>query len=334
MGLWPKDDKSNTSNLWSKLHAGIILCVIIFITNVPLIHAVVQVWGNMVLVIDNLRIALSFLTVSLKYVTMQRKQTVLLSTVNMMAEDWMAFKSNTERDMMIKRAQTARLVTVIGYFFMIIGILGAIIPSIFGIQIISITNHTDQHKELLFLTYDFYDTDKSPQYELTFCIQAISLVLAASVYMSIDSFLVLIVLHICGQLENFRCRLVNMISCKNFDRTLNNIVASHLRMIRFANNIENTYSLMMLIMLLHFVIVFCLSGFCLILEMDEVITIKIYFSTIMLTIILMNTFLYCGAGELLTEQPMTRRSRPKLPEPSVTSQCYIPYTISVEILSF
>ncbi|XP_025989866.2 odorant receptor 22c-like [Solenopsis invicta] len=301
LGLWPKDEKYETNNLWSKFRISIILCLIIFVTFVPTVHAVIQVWSNMVLVVDNLRIALTFLTILLKYVTMLRKRTVLLSIINMMAEDWITFKSNTERDMMKKQAQTARLVTVIGYFFMIIGVLGAIIPAIFGIPIISITNRTDQHKALLFLTYDFYDSDKSPQFELTFCIHTVSLVLVANVYMSVDSFLVLIILHVCGQLENFRCRLINMVSCKNFDRKLNNIVASHLRVIRFADKIENTYALMMLIMLLHFIIVFCLSGFCLLLEM-EAITTKIYFSIIMLTILLINTFLYCGAGELLTEQ--------------------------------
>ncbi|XP_039307810.1 odorant receptor 85b-like [Solenopsis invicta] len=58
----------------------------------------------------------------------------------------------------------------------------------------------------------------------------------------------------------------------------------------------------MLIVVLHFVIVFCLSGFCLILEIDEVITAKIYFSITMLITLLINAFLYCGAGELLAEQ--------------------------------
>ncbi|XP_039307783.1 odorant receptor 43a isoform X5 [Solenopsis invicta] len=261
-----------------------------------------EVWGNMLLVVDNLRVALPLTISIIKYVIMLWKRTVLLSIINTIAEDWMAFKSNTERAVMIKQAQTARVIMVIGFVSTIIGCLGAIVPAFFGIQIISVTNRTDQHKTLLFVTYDLYDTDKSPQYELTFCIHTISLWFATNVYMSVDSFLGLLVLHICGQLKNFRRRLVNMTSCKNYNKTLNDIVTAHLRMIRFADNIENTYSLMMLIMLLHFIIVFCLTGFCLILEMDEVITTKIYFSITMLTILLINTFLYCGAGELLTEQ--------------------------------
>ncbi|XP_039307788.1 odorant receptor 43a-like isoform X2 [Solenopsis invicta] len=302
MGLWPKGDKFETSNLWSKLRVGIILSLITFVTIIPMIHVIIQVWGNMVLVVDNLRIVFPLIMSLMKYIIILWKRTVLLSIINVMVEDWMAFKSNTERAVMIKQAQTARVIMVIGYFIMLIAILGAVVPAFFGIQMMSVTNRTDQHKTLLFETYDLYDTDKSPQYELTFCIHTISFVIAATVFMSVDSFLLLLVLHICGQLKNFKCRLVNMTSCNNYNKVLNNIVTSHLRMIRFADNIENTYNLIMLIVLLHFVIVFCLSGFCLILEMDEVITAKIYFSIVMLIILLMNTFLYCGAGELLTEQ--------------------------------
>ncbi|XP_039307805.1 odorant receptor 43a [Solenopsis invicta] len=300
IGLWPKKDKFN--NLLPNLRVSIILILIIFVINVPTIQGILQVWGNMVLVVDNLRIALPPLIASLKYVIMLWKRTVLLSIINMMAEDWMAFKSNIERTVMIKQAQTARLIMVVGYVIVIIGLLTVTIPSLFGIQIMSGLNLTDRQKSLPFLTYHFYDTDKSPQFELMFCIQTISFSFLAIAYMSTDIFLVLIVLHICGQLENFRCRLINLMLYKSFNKTLNNIVASHLRIIRFADNIENTYSLMMLIMVLHFIIVFCLTGFCLLIEMDEVVMSKIYISIMAIITLLMNTFLYCGAGEIISEQ--------------------------------
>lgn len=96
------------------------------------------------------------------------------------------------------------------------------------------------------------------------------------------------------------------------------------------------YSLIMLIMILYFGVVFCLNGFLFIVvsssilnvwkyvlihihiytlyfsinyafqflinkKMDEVVS-KIYFSLIFLIALLMNTFLYCGAGELVAEQ--------------------------------
>lgn len=151
----------------------------------------------------------------------------------MIAEDWMAFKSDAERAVMIKRARIARIIMIIGYVFAVIAFLTVTIPAYFGIQVMHVKNFTDQSKLLPLETYHFYNTDKSPQFELTFFAHAITIFLAAAIYMSIDTFLLLMILHICGQLENFRYRLNNLVSCKNFDKALNNIVVTHLRLIRY-----------------------------------------------------------------------------------------------------
>jgi len=151
----------------------------------------------------------------------------------MMAEDWMAFKLNEERDVMIKRARTARLIMMIGYVIVIIAFFTTVILPYFGFVIMYVTNSTDRCKSLPLETYHFYDTEKSPQFELIFFIQMVTLLLAGTIYMSVDIFLVVIVLHICGQLENFRRRLINLISYKNFNKILNNIVTTHLRLIRY-----------------------------------------------------------------------------------------------------
>ncbi|XP_018354233.1 PREDICTED: uncharacterized protein LOC108755615 [Trachymyrmex septentrionalis] len=229
VGLWPKPSKC----LWPKVWVGIILILLIFVSYVPMIRAIIQVWGNMVLVIDNLHTTLPQVIVSVKYIIILRKQTVVLSIVNMMAEDWMAFKLDEERDVMIKRAQTARLIMMIGYIIVIIAFFTTIPLPYFGFVIMYVTNSTDRRKSLPLETYHFYDTDKSPQFELIFFIQMVTLLLAATIYMSVDIFLVVIVLHICGQLEIFKCRLINLTSYKNFNKILNNIVATHLRLIRY-----------------------------------------------------------------------------------------------------
>ncbi|XP_018376849.1 PREDICTED: uncharacterized protein LOC108770055 [Trachymyrmex cornetzi] len=233
VGLWPKLNKCTKKSLWPEIWFGIVLILLIFVCNIPMICAVIQVWGNMLFVINNLQTALPQLMVSLKYIIIRRKQTVLLSIVNMMAEDWMAFKMDEERDVMIKRAQTGRLIMMIGYALVVIGFLTLIILPCFGIQVTHVTNSTGRYKALPLETYHFYNTDKSPQFELTYFIQTVTTLLAAITYMSIDIFLVLTVLHICGQLENFRYRLINLISCKNFNKVLNNIVTTHLRLIRY-----------------------------------------------------------------------------------------------------
>ncbi|KAG5314179.1 OR13A protein, partial [Acromyrmex insinuator] len=260
VGLWPSN-KYTKKSLWPEIWIGIVFILMIFVCNIPMICAIIEVWGNFIFVIDNLHTTLPQLMISIKYIIIRRKQTVLLSIVSMMAEDWMTFKLEGERDVMIKRAQTARLLMMIGYILVVMSVLTLIILPYYGIQVMYVANITDVRKLLPLKTYHFYNTDESPQFELTFFIHTLTALLGGTIYVCVDFFLVLTVLHICGQLENFRCRLINLISCKNFNKVLNNIVATHLRLIRFADNIENTYSLMMLISVLHFCIAFCLSGF-------------------------------------------------------------------------
>lgn len=149
-----------------------------------------------------------------------------------MADDWMVSKLNAERNIMIKYARTARLFAIYTYVVTISTFSLIIVPPCIGQPFRYLTNLTDRNKPLPLQTYYFYDTDKSPQFELTFFIQALTILLTLLVYLSVDGLLGLIVLHTCGQLENLRHRLVNLVSCKDFDRALNSNIMTHTRIIR------------------------------------------------------------------------------------------------------
>lgn len=151
----------------------------------------------------------------------------------MMAEDWMELKIDAERDVMIRRARTARLIVTCGYFLMIFVFIVLIVLPSFGLHFRYITNLTNQERLLPFQAYYFYDTNKSPQFELALVIQATTMFLGAITYTSVDAFLGLAILHVCGQLENFKHRLVNLVLCKDFNSALRNNVQTHLRIIRF-----------------------------------------------------------------------------------------------------
>jgi len=75
IGLWPKNYKSAKRRLWSKLYTGIILILLIFVCNVPMIRKIMYVWGDMVLVINNLQTTLPFVIATVKYFMMQWKRT-------------------------------------------------------------------------------------------------------------------------------------------------------------------------------------------------------------------------------------------------------------------
>jgi len=56
------------------IRASFAFIMIAFVLGIPLVHALIRVWGNMVLMIDNLRLTLPILTILLKFVIMRRKQ--------------------------------------------------------------------------------------------------------------------------------------------------------------------------------------------------------------------------------------------------------------------
>ncbi|XP_011866990.1 PREDICTED: odorant receptor 22c-like [Vollenhovia emeryi] len=305
-GLWPNNDNSAKRNLWTELQIGSILFLLIFVTNVPMVHATIRVGGDIVLVISSLQMTIPLLIITIKYIIMQGKRSDISSVVNMMAEDWMALKSDTERRVMIRRARTARLIMTMGYILAMVGCVVLLVPPYFGSEPVQTTNFMNRSKSLPLETYTFYDTDKSPQFELTYLLHAITTLIGGIIETCIDLFLVLIVLHVSGQLEIFRYRLIRLISCENFNEALSDIVRKHLRLIRFVDTIESMYSLVMLILLLYFGVTFCLNGFlCTIILTDiesDGAVVQALYSSVATIFLLMNTFLFCFAGEIITEQ--------------------------------
>jgi len=136
----------------------------------------------------------------------------------------MELKIDEERNVMLRRARAARLIAICGFFLLIFVFSSLIVLPSFGLHFRYITNFTDEERLLPFQAYYFYDTDKSPQFEFMLVIQAVTIFLGGIVYIAVDAFLGLVILHICGQLENFKHRLVNLVSCKDFDSALRNNV--------------------------------------------------------------------------------------------------------------
>ncbi|XP_070170149.1 odorant receptor 10-like [Polyergus mexicanus] len=307
IGLWPINDKVDTKKFRSDMRMGLTFITITFFFLIPLVCALMRVWGDITLMIDNLRITLPVLSVLLKFIIMRWKQSIVLSIINMIKDDWMTLKLDPERDVILKRMKTARLIIICVYILMIFAFIMVTIFPYFGLPFRRITNLTDRNKPLPFQTYYFYDTDKNPQFHLTYLTQVIIMFLIAIIYVSVDTFFGFVILHICGQLENFRRRLVNLVVGKEFNKVLRNNVVTHLRLIRYVKNAEDIFTLMMLGSIIYFSIIFCICGFALLVVINNE---KINFSNFSqicymiaaIIIFFMQMFFYCYAGELITEQ--------------------------------
>ncbi|XP_029672721.1 odorant receptor 43a-like [Formica exsecta] len=307
IGLWPRTNYFTLKRFASDIRIGFAFIMITFFCVIPLIYALMLVWGDMVLMIDNLRFTLPILSVLLKLVIMRWKQSIVLSIISMIREDWMTLKLDAERDVMIKRMETARLIVICAYVLMISALIMVTIFPYFGVPFRRLTNLTDRDKPLPLQAYYFYDTDKNPQFELTYLTQVIAVFFVVIIYTSVDTFLGFVILHICGQLENFRRQLANLVVGKEFNKALRNYIVTHLRLIRYINNVEDIFTLMMLGSIIYFSIIFCLTGFALLVMINnEKINAanfsQICYMIVAIIIIFMQMFFYCYAGDLITEQ--------------------------------
>ena len=188
--------------------------------------------------------------------------TDILPLLNMIKDDWLKPKMIKERDVMVKRARMARIFTIFGYFMMLVSFNLCVVLPVFGISIRYLTNKTDPGKLLPLQTYYIYDRDKSPFYEITYIMQSLGLSAAAIMYTGVDSFLSLLVFHVCGQLENLKIRIIHLDKFQNFENALSQSVQDHIRLIRlrilllifnnFLNDIKNKA---------HFLLIYLLKLF-------------------------------------------------------------------------
>lgn len=153
--------------------------------------------------------------------------------MNMIAKDWTKSKSNQERSLMIRRAQSARIIIICCYCIMGLGCFFVAILPAFGISMRLTPNITDPGNPMPLQTYYVYDITRRPQYELTFVSQVIYVAIAMMAYTGIDNFLSLMVFHICGQLDILKNRLTRLDKYINYHEVLKCCITKHIRLLRF-----------------------------------------------------------------------------------------------------
>ncbi|KYN05656.1 Odorant receptor Or2 [Cyphomyrmex costatus] len=255
IGLWPEKNKNQREELLSKIRFLLNVIILITVLTIPVLMSLIRVWGDMILMIDNLQYSLPIFITILKVFIMWYKKEALLPLINMIMNDWIKVKMEEERIVMLKQARIVRLLA-------------------------------------------------NPKYELTYLAQTIAIATCGLSYTAVDNFLGLLILHICGQIENLRLRLLNLGKKTNFKEVLKYNVKDHIRLNRSIEIIDNTFNIMLLGLLFLFGILFCLHGF-LIINVNQgghvsILQLVYYISTS--TCILMHMCLYCAVGELLVTQ--------------------------------
>jgi len=82
IGLWPENYETiNKNDFISNIQASIIFIMIILLLAIPLIWSLVRIWGDMILMIDNLQVTLPVMVASLKLLIIRWKRSGMLKII-------------------------------------------------------------------------------------------------------------------------------------------------------------------------------------------------------------------------------------------------------------
>ncbi|XP_025161013.1 odorant receptor 43a-like [Harpegnathos saltator] len=306
VGLWPPDNRHARGAIKSKIRLLYSIITMLFILTIPTLISLTRVWGDMMLMIENMQYSIPFLITILKVCIIWYKQADLLPLIYMIERDWMKPKMKEERDVMLRRAKTVRAIAMCGMFnSILLSIITFGFPC-FGLVLRHVTNLTDPGgKPLLVPSYYLHDVSGSPQFELTYLTQGITLFACGFSYTAVDQFLGLLILHVCGQLEGLHLRLTRMEQYTNFNAALEYNIQDHVRLIRSIEIIDDVFDSMLLVLVLYFAIIFCLQGFLIVDVINRKgqlpLTQLIWF-VVATAYVLLHMCLYCAVGEILVTQ--------------------------------
>ncbi|KAF7405482.1 hypothetical protein HZH66_004388 [Vespula vulgaris] len=174
-----------------------------------------------------------------------------------------------------------------------------------------------------FPAYFPFEAMTSPIFELKFIGTMIGATYYTVTYTAVDTFLAMLVLHVCGQLSRLQNELINLNSStrEEFHFKLSYIVKRHDYLNRFIETIEDEFNIMLLFQILGCTVQLCMECFQGLLLMagkgEQIPLVEMFFFAFYIVYVLLQLYLYCYVGERLwsevDETLMIKKCNTKLP---------------------
>ncbi|XP_043503445.1 odorant receptor 13a-like [Polistes fuscatus] len=298
IGIWPNERSLDQISSYKVLTA---VCLMFCFICLPQTINLFFIWTNFNLVVENLSMGNISVTIALlKTIFFWLNGQSLKYLLSLMEEDQKAATTEEESKTIRNTVTISRKISIRSTLMCLSVVIVYTI-----LRYVTIL-HTGRN--LLFRAYFPYDTRISPNYELTFIAQLIAAFYAATSYTAVDTFIAMLVLHICGQLSNLKRELINLRS-KNgdeFKTKLTNIVEKHDYLNRFVDTIENRFHIMLLIQILGCTVQLCFQCFQALLSYiegpDELFILEVSFLMLYICYVLIQLYLYCYVGERLLSE--------------------------------
>ncbi|XP_057324279.1 odorant receptor 9a-like isoform X4 [Microplitis mediator] len=218
----------------------IAICVITF-HSTPQLMALIKIWGNLTLIVDNFLSLVPLIITQIKLMVLWTNRKAVAKIFDAIKSDWLELKTNFERQIMIKYARISKIMLICG--------------------LINIA-----YKECLIATQSAlpFDVTIGCRCWIIRILYVVLCLLTGIVYTGIDMFFGMSVLHYCGQLEILAEKIkfiVNSGKSLTFEKLLKTAILRHYRLISLIEEIRNIFSAVLLLLVLCFVILFSVIGF-------------------------------------------------------------------------
>ncbi|KAL0111085.1 hypothetical protein PUN28_012803 [Cardiocondyla obscurior] len=263
--------------------------------------------NNLWLLMDCLSLTLAYSHIVLKLLVLMYNRRIIYFMVRAIVEDWNESLANDSyKSTMTNMADISRRFSntmfcayICCAFFMSIG--GYVL------QAMSEANEPDNNKsrELpIKMAYPF-DTSKSPIFECFLIEQFLYDMVLALLVGLVNALLVALILHVSGQIDIMQQDLLEIYNKKydpsTFLLLMKDFICKHQKIITYSENIESLFTVIALMQVLWNTLVMCSSGFVIVTIISSgENTSTLVKPLIFYTLITLEVFVYCYAGEFLS----------------------------------
>ncbi|KAF7992436.1 hypothetical protein HCN44_001761 [Aphidius gifuensis] len=268
VGVWP--DKKNSGVL--QIYRGPINgLLIIFIVLIPRFMALSFYWDNIDVVIYSTTTNITFIMAVLKITVLYLKKEVFVKFLDSMVSDWNNSMTKNEKNLMIESAIKSHNISITSTILTYLScLLATIVQTWYNLESKQIIDPDPRlTTNLIWVVFLLYDTSSRINFIVTWLLQLYASAIGAVVYVSFDTLIIIIVLHICAQLKIIQLRIKKLYDneySKNIDITMKLIenVKKHIQLNRFAKKCENCCNIVLLLQLITWYFTFCFQGYALV----------------------------------------------------------------------
>ncbi|XP_067210882.1 odorant receptor 4-like isoform X2 [Linepithema humile] len=309
LGVWPDPHIPLNDFRRPNIRFVIVVCVLSFYVIVPQLTNMIRVWGNVARMVEYVASANFSLMALCKLITTWYHGKTLRALMTSVMRDWVTSKSDWERNTMLKIARRGRSLSIRCYAWST-----CTVSFYLCFNFLKFYRNIQQSQRSLVYHFVYpYNIQKTPNYIITYFTQMCGGIYTALINCTVDSFISILLLHVCAQLINLRTTLNNVVngladrstSSMRFKDGLAAIAVRHEHLIRNAKTIDDCYSGVLFVHMLCATFQLCFETFqvfTIITDHLEVSILKMAFLLFYAILVLMHLYLYSYSAEkLLTE---------------------------------